>query len=651
MTALSILLKVTITMLLALAAVRVSKHRPAAVRHVVLAAAFAVVLLLPIASIVAPSIRVPVPAAVQQAIAPMDVELVADAGPATAPVSGESIVPQLAPSSWPSLSTMLVAIWIAGTIAFLLPISLGLWQMRSLRRSALLWPQGHHLVSALAAEARVRRDVDVLMHESVQGPMTCGVIRPAIVLPIDAHTWAEEDLRRAVVHELEHVRRVDWISHCLARTVAACYWFHPMVWVAWHQMALEAERACDDAVLRRSEATAYADQLVELAQRLSASSSQPLLAMANRSDLKTRVVAVLDGAQRRGRAGAWCVGAAIAITAVLATGMSSIRIVAAAQTPQTTAPASAGNAKTRYDAASIKPCEPEENPTGARGTAGGTNATFSPGRFYVPCVTTEQLIYLAYASYGAPESDRLANDDPGSASNAEKIRGGPAWVHSLRDKYRVEAVADGATERTVLMGTMLRTLLEERFKLKIHRDEETVDMWAMTLAKGGLKLKPMKEGDCEPFDASAGPPQPGPRGPNAKPLCSALSMNGNGPNTVWTWGGFPLSSVAGRLNGALKRHVIDQTGIKDKFIIRLEFHPDENTPGIVWPADRNADTSAPQAASIFTALEEQLGLKAEKTKGPRGFLVIDAIERPTPDSPFVFAAGPSRARGAGGSHK
>jgi uncharacterized protein (TIGR03435 family) len=545
------------------------------------------------------------------------------------------------------VSTWLVGAWIAGTVVFLLPIVFGLWQVRSLRRAALPWRHGRALVSALAAEANVRRDVDVLLHESVQGPMTCGVLRPAIVLPIDARSWAEEDLRRAVVHELEHVRRVDWISHCLARVVAACYWFHPIVWIAWHQMSLEAERACDDAVLRRSEATAYADQLVVLAQRLSETSSQPLLAMANRSDLSTRVCAVLDGGQRRGRAGAWCVGAAIVVTAILATGMSSIRIVAASQTPQTTAASGTGNGKTRYDAASIKPCEPEENPTGARGTAGGTNATFSPGRFYVPCVTTEQLIYLAYASYGAPETDRLVNDQAGSASNSQKIRGGPAWVHSLREKYRVEAVADGATERTVLMGTMLRTLLEERFKLKIHRETEEVDMFALTVAKSGFKLKPMKDGDCEPLDGTGGMP-PGPLAPGAKPRCNSLNMSGRGPNTAWTFGGFPVSSLAGRLSGALGRQVIDRTGITGDFIIYFEFHPDENTPGIVWPAERDADTSVPQAASVFTALEQQLGLKIEKTKAPRGFIVIDSIERPTPDSPVVFAAGPACARGAGG---
>jgi beta-lactamase regulating signal transducer with metallopeptidase domain len=125
--------------------------------------------------------------------------------------------------------------------------------------------------------------------------MTCGVLNPAIVLPSNAEKWELEDLNRALIHELEHVRRLDRVSQCLARSVSAVYWFHPLVWIAWRRLTLEAERSCDDAVLGRSEPTAYADQLVRLAQRLSTAAKPPLLAMANRADLAARVGAILDG--------------------------------------------------------------------------------------------------------------------------------------------------------------------------------------------------------------------------------------------------------------------------------------------------------------------------------------------------------------------
>jgi bla regulator protein blaR1 len=630
--------KATLTTALALVAVRLAHRSRAAVRHALLAAAFTLLAALPVASMFAPSIGILLPVAAEPVVAP-SVDLARDTT-SVAPRADEFVVPAPADSEsrTPSWTPTWVMGWAAGATLFLLPMMAGLWQMRSLRRSGLPWREGGSIVERLAREANIDRRVAVLLHESIPGPMTCGVVRPAILLPLDAQTWTAEDLHCAIVHELEHVRRGDWITQCLSRALCACYWFHPLVWTAWRRLALEAERACDDAVLRRAEPTAYADQLVLLARRLSTGPQQPLLAMANRADLATRVVAVLDSRRSRGRAGVLPVALVCAASIALLAIMSPLRIVAVARATEAGQPAPSAP---KFDVASIKPCSVEEAPPGpARGGAGGTNATFSPGRMNVPCVTLEQLIYLAYAGTGATAEERLVNDDAGQASDQIKVRGGPAWVHSQRDKYAIEATAAGASERFVLLGSMLRSMLEDRFHLKIHRETEEVPMYALTVAKGGFRLKPMKDGECDPdrtapFDLNA-----------AKPPCSSLTSGGNGPNAVWRFTGFEVRSVAARLSRTLDRHVIDRTGISGLYIIRLEFHPDESTPGIKWPAERDADTSAPPAASVFTALEQQLGLKLEPTRAPRGYLVIDHVERPTPNSPPGSAEPPARARGS-----
>ena len=183
------------------------------------------------------------------------------------------------------------------------------------------------------------------------GPMTCGVFAPCHRAARDAENWSQEDLNRAIVHELEHVRRGDWVSQCLARVVCAVYWFHPLVWIAWRQLALEAERSCDDAVLRRSEATAYADQLVGLAQaRCRRPQRSPLLAMANRADLAARVGAVLDSRQRRGRAGMLPVALACGAAAALVIVMSPLMLVASPQAAAATPP--------KFEVASIRPSPP-----------------------------------------------------------------------------------------------------------------------------------------------------------------------------------------------------------------------------------------------------------------------------------------------------
>ena len=175
----------------------------------------------------------------------------------------------------------------------------------------------HRAELARLADARgVSLPVELLEHEAVPGPMTFGISRPVIVLPLDAREWSEAELRRALMHEIEHIQRGDWLMQIVARTVAALYWFHPLVWTAWRRLCLEAERSCDDAVVISEERTDYAEQLVTLAQRMSATPVQPMLGMANRSDLSTRVTAVLDDRLRRGRAGFMLAAGTVAAAAL-----------------------------------------------------------------------------------------------------------------------------------------------------------------------------------------------------------------------------------------------------------------------------------------------------------------------------------------------
>jgi len=282
----------------------------------------------------------------------------------------------------------------------------------------------------------------------------------------------------------------------------------------------------------------------------------------------------------------------------------------------------------RFEVATVKPCRNEEDlqPGRARGAAGGTNASTSPGRFTVPCVTLEQLIYLAHASYGAREEERLENDYMGSASDDQKIRGGPDWVHSHRDKWAIEATAPGVTDRYALMGTLLRTLLAERFKLKIHRETEKAPMYALRVAKGGFKLNGVKEGDCDNSPDRTGPPVIVPGG---KEPCGFMASSG-GATSRWHFVGFQMGMLARRLADTTHMHVVDETGLTDKYIINLQFAAD----------DQPAGAPASEMPSLFTALEQQLGLRLEKITGQRGFIVVDHAERPTPD--LARATGPGR---------
>ncbi len=332
----SLIAKATVILMLALVGVRFARRNSAAVRHVLLAAAFAMLLALPIASILVRTVRlVPVPIVISSTLESPVLFSQIRFTPRADRVSTVSRERATIPPSRVSASVILLAIWAAGSFLFLLPVFVGLWHMQKLRLGRP-WRHGQSIVRKLAADVGVHRPVEALLHGAVSSPGSCGAFRPVIVLPMDAPTWQEDDLNRAIIHELEHIRRGDWVSQCLARAVCACYWFHPLVWIAWRQLVLEAERACDDAVLQRAEATAYADQLVVLAERTSNPSNWPLLTLANRTELATRVVAVLDSRQQRGRAGIVCLAFACAVSVLLVATISPFRIVTAAQTQEPT---------------------------------------------------------------------------------------------------------------------------------------------------------------------------------------------------------------------------------------------------------------------------------------------------------------------------
>jgi beta-lactamase regulating signal transducer with metallopeptidase domain len=317
---LSVVVKATILLALALLAARAASHARASVRHVMLASAFAALLALPFIAVSAPKLAIDVPVA-RALAAPAPT---APAVSPTSPVRATNSEPVSAGWDMPSRAAILRVAWMTGAAVCLAPLLLMLWRLRRIRRTGL--PFAPQL--SVALERQVARRVEFLQHEDVATPMTFGLFRPVVVVPADAHEWERADLQRALVHELEHVRRSDWAVHMLGRLVCAVYWFHPLVWVAGRQLSLEAERAADDAVLASSESTDYAEQLVALAQRLSADRMQPLLGMANRSDLSARVSALLDSTQRRGRAGALAAVSAVGLAAIVVVGVAPLTAVA-----------------------------------------------------------------------------------------------------------------------------------------------------------------------------------------------------------------------------------------------------------------------------------------------------------------------------------
>jgi bla regulator protein blaR1 len=343
---LSILGKATVMVVLGLTAARLKGHARASLRHLLLATAFATLLVLPLVVLAAPDLTIEVPVA--QVSEPVDASKTPVSPGAVAGTAINS--PRLTAAnagtwSMPSWRAVIRSIWIAGGMLLIVSLAVDLWRVQRIRRNGLPWTPFRQLTQALAAECGLRRPVEVLLHEDIKAPLTCGFWRPAIILPAEAREWSEDDLRRALVHEMEHARRGDWATQLAARAVCACYWFHPLVWMAWRQLCLEAERACDDAVVQSADHADYAEQLVSLSQRLSTARAQPVLGMANRSDLSRRISALLDSGQRRGRAGLSAAASAMIVAGLVVTAVAPLRVVA----QSTSMPAANQERKTRND--------------------------------------------------------------------------------------------------------------------------------------------------------------------------------------------------------------------------------------------------------------------------------------------------------------
>ena len=214
-----------------------------------------------------------------------------------------------------------------------------------------------------------------------------------------------------------------------------------------------------------------------------------------------------------------------------------------------------------------------------------------------------------------------------------QLDGGPGWVRS--DRFDITAKTDPEVPPTP-PGTvgpiqlMMRSLLADRFKLKVHRETKDMPTYALVLARSDGRLGDQMTAsttDCAALIAArlqgATGPTP-PAQPGARPQCRISTM---GPGIV-SGDDVAMAQFAQVLSQTMDRVVVDKTGLTALYSFRLEFTPAQLPPGGLPPGAPPIDPDGP---SLFAALQEQLGLKLEAQRSPVEMLVIDSVEQPTPD--------------------
>jgi uncharacterized protein (TIGR03435 family) len=536
--------------------------------------------LVPFALLIAAGAHLRWPAAAPIATPTFSVAVQQIGQPFTAPEISTSVLMPAVSNAWNPVITILFLIWFVGFTAVLLS-----WWRR--------WMRIRTIVRA-ASPLPLETSVPVLSSPTLLEPGVFGIFRPVLLLPegITGHLSARH-LESIFAHELCHVRRRDNLAAAIHMFVEALFWFHPLVWWIGARMMEERECACDEEVVRLgNQPQVYAESILKACQFYLES---PLACVSGvtGSDLRKRIVRIMtQRVVHRLTFGRKLLLAAAGIMAIAVPILFGL-----VNTPQDQAQSKPARAASllSFEVASIK-----------RNNSGTSNISvnISPGgRFTARNITVKQLIEDAYDIQGF------------------QVSGAPGWLDSAR--YDIVAKAADSSENDPRHlseserktfeqqhRSRLQSLLATRFHLKTYNTSKEGPVYALVVAKNGPKLQ------------TAHGEEPNNRGMRMRPG----QLEGQGVS---------ISFLAQALSRQLSRTVVDSTGLAGIYDFTLKWTPDEPLSQMFKSArggnegTASASPSDPSGPSVFTAIQEQLGLKLQSEKAPVDVLVIEHVEKPS----------------------
>lgn len=479
-----------------------------------------------------------------------------------------------------------VAVWLGGLLLLVVYWWRAWRRIRAIVDTAAEVREGvaYEMLLRMRRQAGVRTPVVLMATETSLEPCVFGIFRPVLLLPRGILDYLRPGHLEAIVaHELSHVRRWDNLATAIQSVVQALFWFHPLVWWLRSQSVKERERACDEDVLRLgTNPRVYAEGIVRVCRCLIAPPRVCVSGVAG-ADLRARVERIMMrrvGTRLGLTKGLLLAGSALgALMGPVVTGA-----VAASEMNEQVRIADASTLPA-FAFATVKPSLPDTR----------LSIQFAPGgRLIATHATLRFLMKIAY--------------DIGD----RQILGGPAWLESKR--FDVEAKPEtpfggdpkemtGEQRRAFQEQVRLRLqrLLAEKFQLRLRSEAQEMPVFGLVVAKNGPKLV-----------KSAGPGAARMAGGQGRLEAVHVDMD--------TFARFLGEGHTGR-------PVVNRTGLEGAFDFRLQWSPDAGQR-LSAQYDPNASPAAATGPSIFSALQQQLGLKLEAEKSPADCVVVEAAQIP-----------------------
>jgi uncharacterized protein (TIGR03435 family) len=497
------------------------------------------------------------------------------------------------------LLPIVAALWAAGSL-ILLCCWIIHWRRIALDlRNARPATQGLELsiLQRVQALENMQRTIAIVISDTSLEPGIFGIWRPTLVWPRGiSKQLTEAQIEGIIAHEIAHVQRRDNLAASLQMLVQVIFWFHPIVWWLQRRLLEERERACDEAVMRLGcAAEVYAESILSVC-KFSVGAPGTIVSGISGSDLAQRVHRIVSDSPvpslTRPHKLLLLGLIALAVLSPILFGFVDVpRVRAALLQNSESKPAFS------FEVATVKL---------SSGESGNRGILTSPGRFRAVNWPLKNVIMFAYD---------LRSDS--------QISGYPDWVNST--EYDMDAKTDEITtaalerlspdQKIRQVKLMVQTLLAERFHIRVSYQAREIPVYALVIANGGPKLT-----------KSTGPQLVGGRGP-----LSGVIGSKSGELESINSSLDQFAAVLDLMPEAGDRVVVNKTGLTGNYNWRLKWTPEATAQNFSGandgtPPPAESDDSAP---SLFTALQEQLGLKLQPQKGSVESLVVDSIDRPT----------------------